>query len=407
MASVTFGDTPVDLEALRAKWESLGQSTVEKATDVLQAHILDGPGVVETVRDGIKKAEKIVQDAYVYLESAPELEGLPDDIRQNASKNLKSLMEKLQTLNSNWEKMVAYLQLDTDETAQELALVRLETEQDTLETQSKDKSNKIEKNLDAMEKAARNKTLMIVFGWVMAVIVLAAAVVTAGTALAAVGAAAAGAAAAGGVAAGGATAGAAAGGAAAAATTTAATTTASFSTVKVVSLCVSAALTITSQSLETSGDMERLQKKLASKLRDQGVEKADLAAQLIIGVGTAVAIAGTGMAGQGQFMLALSQIGSQALRFAMIASETVISATVLTQQGFSVKSSYDQSMADAAVKEAEAMLQLVQQMMDETQEELNEIMDKILNLLGQQIAKLIDHALESREEIANNIKVMS
>ena len=71
------------------------------------------------------------------------------------------------TLNGLLEKLVANLKLTTDETVARQTEDRLKVEKQTLETTSTRLSNKIQKNLKAMRKAAENRAIMKIVTWVM------------------------------------------------------------------------------------------------------------------------------------------------------------------------------------------------------------------------------------------------
>ncbi len=78
----------------------------------------------------------------------------------------------------------------------------------------------------------------------------------------------------------------------------------------------------------------------------------------------------------------------------------------VTQQGLTISAQYEAGMAGADVDEVRAMIQLIQQMIDETQEELSDILDKIQGLLGKMF-DIIASALDAQKEIARKLGQMA
>lgn len=392
-------DLPADLQKLLWVYQEQnpGASKVERAVKNAMKLIAESNSLhVETAPQGLPTVNVLAlngngggrgaDDAQFYLNDIPVIEDVGPLVRKSMVLNL--------------EKLLLEKQLETNENVSKYTRNRIDTEKATLERRHKEMRNKIQKNIEAMEDAARNKLIMKIFGWVMVAAMVALAVFTAGTSLAAAGAAASAmttATAAG-------TAGVAAGTAAGVGAATAATTaTVTISTTKVVMLCISAALALANQIMEETGVTEKMIKDLAAHFRAQGDKDAQLKAQLIVSLGMMLAIAIPGIAGGGAVTQALTFMKAvKALKLAIPISMSAMGAGALVQQGFSIAANYKAGMAEADVSELRALVQLVQQMIDETQEEMEEIIQKIQDLIGKMF-EIIKSKMDAESEIANNI----
>lgn len=391
-------DLPADLQKLLAVYgeQNPGASKVERAVKNAMKLIAESNALhVETAPQGLPTVNVLVlnggtgrnsvDDSAFYLSEIPVLEGVGAHVRKSMALNL--------------EKLLLEKQLETNENVSKYTRNRIDTEKATLERRHKEMRNKIEKNLAAMEDAARNNLIMKVFGWVMVAAMVALAIFTAGTSLVAAGAAASAMTTATAVG----TAGAAAGAAGAAAGTAAVTATVTISTTKVVMFCISAALALANQIMEETGTTEQMIKDLTARLRASGVKDASLKAQLIVGLGMMLAIAIPGFAGGGAITQALGFLKAvRALKLAVPLVMTAMGAASLTQQGFAIAANYKAGMAEADVSEIRALVQLVQQMVDETQEEMEEIIQKIQDLIGKMF-EIIKSKMDAETEVANNI----
>ena len=399
--------------------ENYRDQDVENITSKV-VKLISEPGLVVT----IKKAEENTQPVSFgsIIEEPPEIEA-----PKNAGKNGTVQYRNASVL----EKLLMYLQLENDELRSRQVQERLDTEKVALKLRHDDMRNKIDENIKAMKEAAHQALLQKILGWVMVGIMVIAAVVTAGVALflapAAVGATA-GAAAATGTATAAttgtataattaATAGAA-GAAATAASVTAAATAAtamlsSSGIAKLVVLCLTALFALTNQILNETGTMKKLQEQIAETIRRNhhiSEEKANMIAQILIASVTAVVMVAGGIYGGGatanalKLVMALKHItdaAQTALQLSMLSASIGMGAGTLAQQGVSINAQYKQGKADAEVSEVRALLQLVQQMIDETQEELQQILEKIQDELGKMF-DVISSALDAEKEIASN-----
>lgn len=288
-----------------------------------------------------------------------------------------SYHELRSSLSSVLEKILLLSKLETDETMNELAIQRIEIVKADLQRTHDEMAAKIRKNLEAMKKAAKSKTLMSIFGWIMAVALVVATIVTGGVAL----------------------------GAALVATITGLSTGISVGAVQMVALAASAAVTLTMQILDETGTMERLQKKLAENFKKKGLSNADLRAQLALQLPMMILMMGGGIAGTGAIGAVLKNLPKTIL-YSVVGMGLAMSLGTAAQQGVTIYSQYRAAMAAADVSEVQAMVQLIQQMLDEVQEELQEILEKIQDLIGRMF-EIIASALDAQKEIAKQVGLMA
>ena len=323
-------------------------------------------------------------------------------------------------------KLIMYLQLETDEKLTKVQQDRIDSEKNMIEQRHNQMMDKIAKNLKAMDKAAKAAAMAKIFGWIGAAIAVAIAIVVtvasfgaaapaaavgAGAAVGAAAGAGAGAGAAGAAAAAGvaAAAGAAAGGAAATGTAVA-----TIATWKVAMAIASAVVAVTSQILNETGGMEKINGALADSIQSTfGVDrqKAKMWAQIVSGVIVMALQLGTGIAGGSALPAALSKLGlsiasTANFAYGMFLGGTLLSAGGIGIQGYNISAQYDSATTSAEVTDAKAWLQLIQQMLDETQEELEEIVSKMNNLLSHMF-EVLKSELEEQKTIANQIGQMA
>lgn len=387
-------DLPVDLQNLIREYSTPGESKVERAVEkameiIEKADVFrvtsqpQGLPIENTRVPNGESGRNGVNDATFYLNDIPVIEGVGPLVRKSMVHNL--------------ERLLLEGQLETNENVSKYTRQRIETEKTTLENRHKEMRDKISKNIEAMEEASRNKIVMKVFGWIMVAVMVALAVFTAGTSLYAAGAMTAAMTTATAVGTAGAVAG------TAAATGAAAAATAAISTTKVVMLCISAALALANQVMEETGTTEQMIKDLTARFRARGDKDASLKAQLIVGLGMMLAIAIPGMIGGSAVSQALTFLkAARAVQYAIPTIGTVMGTGALVQQGFSIAANYRSGMAEADVSELRSLVQLVQQMLDETQEELEEILQKIQDLIGRMF-EIIKSKMDAETEVAENI----
>lgn len=277
---------------------------------------------------------------------------------------------------ANLEKLVSYLQLDSEEHQTKLAKDRIEMQQANLDREHSERMEKIDETIEKMKEAERSAKINRIFGWLGAILAVAAAVaLTVVT---------------GGAAAGFAIAG--------------------------------AVLAVTSLALNESGAMDKITEKLTEHLQETyGMSKRDaqLAASLIINISLMVAslacsvggmVAGFSSAASAAAQAAdtVSKVSNTAktVQNAISIANTATSAGALLSGGLNTYFSYRSESAQADVTELEKFITALQQQLDESEEELQAILEMIESNLGT-IASMLSSATDTSAEIAQNIGAMA
>ena len=290
---------------------------------------------------------------------------LPEIVAPNRASEDFSFDDLRATLDSLIEKLVALSKLKTDETMSELAQKRIETVKARLDRTHDEMAAKIQANLAAMKKAATNKLMMKIFGWIIAVALVVSAIFTAGATL---------------------------------------TGFIAVAALQVAMLAASAALALASQILDATGTMDRWQKKLTAKFKEKGLKNAELRAMLTIQLPIMIAMITTGAIG-GKAAGAAFRTGSTIAKI-VTSVGTAASMASTAQQGIAIAAQYKAALAGADVNEVQAITQLIRQMLDEVQEELQEILEKIEELIGRMF-DIIASSLDAQKEIAKKIGMMA
>ena len=276
-------------------------------------------------------------------------------------------------LQANLEKLVAYLQLDNEERQTQMAKDRIEIQKDNLETEHKDRMKELEASFKKMDDAEKARMASRVFGWLGAVLaVVAAVVVTVVT-----------------------------GGAAAA------------------FAIAGAALAVTALVMNETGAMESLTNKLSEHLQEKyGMSKsqAQLAASLIINISIMVAQLGCAIGSAASAAASAAKAAADAattvsttatkIQSVVTIANTAVSAGGLASGGVNSFFSYRSDDAKADVMELQKFITMLQQRLDESEEELQLIVEQIQSAIGK-IADLISSATDQSAEIANNIGQMA
>ena len=276
-------------------------------------------------------------------------------------------------LQANLEKLVAYLQLDNEERQTQMAKDRIEIQKDNLETEHKGRMKELEKSFKKMDDAEKARMASRIFGWLGAIMaVVAAVVVTVVT---------------GGLAAGFAIAG--------------------------------AALAVTALVMNETGAMESLTNKLSEHLQEKyGMSKsqAQLAASLIINISIMVAQLGCAIGSAASAAASAAKAAADAattvsttatkIQSVVTIANTAVSAGGLASGGVNSFFTYRSDDAKADVMELQKFITMLQQRLDESEEELQLIVEQIQSAIGK-IADLISSATDQSAEIANNIGQMA
>ena len=273
----------------------------------------------------------------------------------------------------NLEKLISYLQLETDKHQAELAKDRIELQKSTMEQRHADQMALINESLEQMDKAAKSNLATKIFGWMMAAAAVALAVVAC-------------------VATGGLAAGPVVGAAVA------------------IGMCVANEL----------GAMDKLTEKIADALKDAGMKSE--AAKILASVITAVvmiaaSVAAAGGAGAIQSVVKGATKGATvAVAAATTTAKTVqsgiqIGAGVLgvgttVAAGVSGVMNYKSGMLQSETTEMEKFLAVMQQQLEESQEELERILSQIQDVYAD-ISAIINSSIDTENEIAAKIGQMA
>ncbi len=275
---------------------------------------------------------------------------------------------------ANLEKLLAYLQLDNEERQAEMAKERIETQKDSLAAEHKERKAKIDETLKKMDQAAKSRLANRIFGWLGAIVAVAAAVAATVFAVLSGGA--------GAVAAGFAIAG--------------------------------AVVAVTSLVLNETGAMDKLTEMLASALeKSMSSKNAKIAAALIINLSIMAISLGCSVGGM---VAGIAQAGKALVDTVATVAKTVSSITAiagtavgagsLTAGAVSTGLGYKAEMSQADLSELEKIMAELQRRLEESEEELNAILEAIQNGLGQ-IAAILASATDTQTEIASQIGQMA
>ena len=270
-------------------------------------------------------------------------------------------------LQANLEKLVAYLQLDNEERQTQMAKDRIEIQKDNLETEHKDRMKELEKSFKKMDDAEKARMASRVFGWLGAVLAVVAAVVVT-------------------VVTGGAAAAFAIAGAALAVT----------------------ALVMNDEHLQEKYGMSKSQAQLAASLI---INISIMVAQLGCAIGSAASAAASAAKAAADAAAAGATAASASTTATTVQSvvtiaNTAVSAGGLASGGVNSFFTYRSDDAKADVMELQKFITMLQQRLDESEEELQLIVEQIQGAIGK-IADLISSATDQSAEIANNIGQMA
>ena len=263
---------------------------------------------------------------------------------------------------ANLEKLIAYLQLDNDERQAAMAKDRIDTLKGSLESEHASRKKQIEKTLSDMQKAADSQKRNKIFGWIMTALAVVAAVVAC-------------------VATGGLATGA----------------------------VVAAGIALTCQVLNETGVMEKLTEKLAKGLESLGLSKE--AAQIVAQVAIAVVIIAASIAA-GNIGGAASSATGAVKTFTDIAVPALKVATgvmggfSLLSTGVGAYDNFKSGMSQADLTETEKYITAIRQKLEESQDELQQILEALQNCISQ-LADLLSSATDTSDEIANQIGQMA
>ena len=273
----------------------------------------------------------------------------------------------------NLEKLISYLQLETDKHQAELAKERIELQKSTMDQRHAEQMALINESLEQMNKAANSNLATKILGWMMAAVSVALAV---GACVAT-----------GGLAAG-----------------------------PVVGAAVAIGMCVANE----LGAMDKLTEKIADALKDAGMKSE--AAKILASVITAVvmiaaSVAAAGGAGAIQSVVKGATKGATvAVTAAMTSAKTVqsgvqigagvLGAVTTVSAGVAGVMNYKSGMLQSETTEMEKFLDVMQQQLEESQEELERILSQIQDVYTD-ISAIINSSIDTENEIAAKIGQMA
>lgn len=276
--------------------------------------------------------------------------------------------EDPKAIQQDLEKLIAFLQMDNDQHQAELARQRIDNQQASMDKVHSDRLSKIEDSIKAArkaEKAAKANRVLGILGAVLAVVT--AIVVTAVT---------------GGVAAGLAWAG--------------------------------AAIAVAQVALDLTNADEKIINGMAKSMQKTfglSPAKAKAWASGIYSASFAVAgllVGGVGIYSGFKAVKAAADTISTIARFAMFGTQSLgLAMGISSAVTGAVQTAYGKDAADAEVKvkEVNRMLAILQQMLDESKDELQQVMDQLQSLFGQLVA-IIQSKTDTGNAIMQNLNRM-
>lgn len=272
------------------------------------------------------------------------------------------------------EKLIAYLKLENDQQQAEMAKDRIELQKGELEKRHAEQIDQLKETLAEMDKAAKASLLTKIFGWLMAalavVFAVVASVATGGVAIGAV---------------------------------------------------VGAVAAVTLAALNEAGVVEELTEKLAEALKDAGMSEmaAQIMAAVIMAVASIVLTVGAG-AGTGAIANAIAKSAETAAKVAMTSAQVAATAAKTALEigmgamgaattlvgGAASYQGYKAGMAQADLSEMEKFMAVMRQQLEESQEELEAILNQIQNGIAA-IIDILSSETDTQREIASQIGAMA
>ena len=147
-------------------------NTIDQMSDLTK-----GLGLSEKTTQTIKDVAAIISSRSVNVTS--NVNSTNETGRPTGATNIPALdnPEDIKQLEENLEKLISYLQMDNEERQAQMAKDRINLQKDALETERQGRSEKIEKSLKDMDKAAESRKASKIFGWIMTALAVVAAVV--------------------------------------------------------------------------------------------------------------------------------------------------------------------------------------------------------------------------------------
>ena len=148
-------------------------NTIDQTVDLAK-----GLGLSDKATETIKEVVSLLGGRNVSVNTNQRADGTETG-KPTGSTGVPSLDNPadLKQIEQNLEKLLSYLQMDNDERQTAMAKERIDMQKDSLEAERNNRSDKINKSLKDMDKAAESRKASKVFGWLMTALAVVAAVV--------------------------------------------------------------------------------------------------------------------------------------------------------------------------------------------------------------------------------------
>lgn len=337
-----------------------------------------GAGIAAAAADVIKDVAAIISSRSVNVVNATSGNEQPG--QPGGATGIPALDNPadLKQLEEDLEKLIAYLQLDNEERQAEMAKERIEVQKDSISAEHANRKEKIDESIKKMEDAAKSRLANRIFSWLGAIVAVAMAVaaiaftiVTGGAGLVAMGFA-----------------------------------------------CAGAAVAVTSLIMSETGATDKLIKAIADSLQNSGMSKnsAKIAAALIVNLtimavslGCSIGGMAAGAAAASKAVVDMAAMAVRVVKLAQTATSiasTAVGVGALAAGTAATATGYKSDLAKADLSELEKIMTELQRRLDESEEELNAILEAIQNGLGQ-IADILASQTDTQTEIAGQIGQMA
>ena len=148
-------------------------STIDQTADFAK-----GLGLSDKATETIKNIAALLGGRNVSVNTNPRADGAETG-RPTGSTGVPALDNPadIKQLEQNLEKLLSYIQMDNEERQTAMAKERIDMQKDALDAERNNRSEKIEKSLKDMDKAAESRKASKIFGWLMTALAVVAAVV--------------------------------------------------------------------------------------------------------------------------------------------------------------------------------------------------------------------------------------
>ena len=262
------------------------------------------------------------------------------------------------------EKLLMYLQLENAEEQAQMAQDRINAQKDSLASAHKERMGKIKESLEKMDKAARANKINKIFGWLMAaiavVIAVAACVATGGVA---------------------------------------------------VGPCIGAFIAVGACVLSETGAMDKITEKLAEGLEKLGLSKdaakiiAQVAMALVI-MAASLACCGAGAGAALSNTAKAAQVIAHNIQKGADIAMKVMGLVSVVSNGVGAGLNYEAGKTQADVTETGKILALLRQKMEESEDELQKIIELIQDVFSNLVA-ILDSETDTQKVIAQQMAHMA